>query len=248
LFSPVPLAFCGCDTDSYKLFEEEISQMYKNLEDSTTSHTENPLNLNSFEDGIKKLIQDRLTWKIPSGDWNNESDLFELGMDSLQALQLRRLILASIPKSDDDSEQLSKRIPREFVYQNPSVSKMASALRRGGIFIASECYFGAMRASCTRAFAELWRGLYAALPNADYEWPVSLPATLQAAGLAAVEARGDVGLVRGATPEAAILRLSVEAMRGRMPDDVDIEAGLRVLDDPTSFEPGIIWYTAWGKR
>jgi hypothetical protein len=33
-----------------------------------------------------------------------------------------------------------------------------------------------------------------------------------------------------------------------MPDDIDIEAGLKVLDDPTSFEPGIIWYTAWGKR
>ena len=87
------------------------------------------------------------------------------------------------------------------------------------------------------AFAELWRGLYAALPNADYEWPVSLPATLQAAGLAAVEARGDVGLVRGATPEAEILRLSVEAMRERMPDDIDIEAGLKVLDDPTSWSP-----------
>jgi hypothetical protein len=37
-------------------------------------------------------------------------------------------------------------------------------------------------------------------------------------------------------------------MRGRMPDDIDIEAGLEVLDDSTSYEPGIIWYTAWGKR
>jgi hypothetical protein len=90
--------------------------------------------------------------------------------------------------------------------------------------------------------------LYAALPNADYEWPPSLAATMKAAGLGAVEARGDVGLVRGATAEAEILRLSVEAMRERMPDDIDIEAGLKVLDDPMSFEPGIIWYTAWGQR
>ena len=72
--------------------------------------------------------------------------------------------------------------------QVEAVQRMASTLRPGGIFIASECYLGAMRASCTRAFAELWRGLYAALPNADYEWPVSLPATLQAAGLEAVDA------------------------------------------------------------
>ena len=67
--------------------------------------------------------------------------------------------------------------------QVEAVRRMASTLRLGGIFIASECYLGAMRASYTRAFAELWRGLYAALPNADYEWPVSLPATLEAAGL-----------------------------------------------------------------
>jgi SAM-dependent methyltransferase len=132
--------------------------------------------------------------------------------------------------------------------QVEAVRRMASTLRLGGIFIASECYLGAMRASYTRAFAELWRGLYAALPNADYEWPVSLAATLEAAGLGAVQARGDVGLVRGATPEAEILRLSIEAVCERMPDDIDIEAGLKVLDDPTSFEPGIIWYTAWGKR
>ena len=132
--------------------------------------------------------------------------------------------------------------------QVEAVRRLASTLRLGGVLISSECYFGAMRASCTRAFAELWRGLYAALPNADYDWPASLPATLQAAGLDAVEARGEVGFVRGATPEAEILRLSVEAMRGRMPDDIDIEAGLEVLDDSTSYEPGIIWYTAWGKR
>jgi Methyltransferase domain len=94
--------------------------------------------------------------------------------------------------------------------QVEAVQRMASTLRPGGIFIASECYFGAMRASCTRAFAELWRGLYAALPNADYEWPVSLPATLQAAGLEAVDARGDVGLIRGGTPESEILRPSVD--------------------------------------
>jgi hypothetical protein len=55
-------------------------------------------------------------------------------------------------------------------------------------------------------------------------------------------------LIRGGTPEAEILRLSVEAIRERMPDDIDVEAGLKVLADPTSFEPGITWYTAWGLR
>jgi SAM-dependent methyltransferase len=59
--------------------------------------------------------------------------------------------------------------------QVEAVRRIASTLRLGGIFIASECYLGAMRASSTRAFAELWRGLYAALPNADYEWRCPWP-------------------------------------------------------------------------
>jgi SAM-dependent methyltransferase len=132
--------------------------------------------------------------------------------------------------------------------QLEAVTRMASALRPGGVLIASECYLGAMRASPTQVFAELWRGLYAAMPNADYEWAVALPATLQAAGLTAVEARGDVDLVRGGTPVAEFWRLTVEAVRVRMPDDVDVDAGLKVLSDPATFEPSFVWYTAWGRR
>jgi hypothetical protein len=105
-----------------------------------------------------------------------------------------------------------------------------------------------MRASPTLAFADLWRGLYAAMPNADYEWAVALPATLQAAGLTAVEARGDVDMMRGGTPVAEFWRLTAEAVRERMPDDVDVDAGLALLDDPATYEPSFVWYTAWGTR
>lgn len=33
-----------------------------------------------------------------------------------------------------------------------------------------------------------------------------------------------------------------------MPGDIDVDAGLAVLGDPTTFEPSIVWYTAWGTR
>jgi SAM-dependent methyltransferase len=132
--------------------------------------------------------------------------------------------------------------------QVEAVRRMASALQPGGVLIASECYLGAMRASPTLAFADLWRGLYAAMPNADYEWAVALPATLQAAGLTAVEARGDVDMMRGGTPVAEFWRLTAEAVRERMPDDVDVDAGLALLDDPATYEPSFVWYTAWGTR
>jgi SAM-dependent methyltransferase len=132
--------------------------------------------------------------------------------------------------------------------QVEAVTRMAQTLRPGGILVASECYLGAMRASPTHAFAELWRGLYAAMPNADYEWAVSLPATLRAAGLAEIQLAGNVDLVRGGTPEAEFWRLTVEAVRERMPEDIDIDAGLAVLNDPDALEPGFIWHTAWGRR
>jgi SAM-dependent methyltransferase len=132
--------------------------------------------------------------------------------------------------------------------QLEAVTRMAGALRPGGLLFASECYLGAMRASPNRAFADLWRGLYAAMPNADYEWAVSLPATLRAAGLSAVQSAGDVDLVRGGTPEAGFWRLTAEAVRSRMPSDIDVDAGLAVLRDPATLEPGFVWYTAWGTR
>jgi hypothetical protein len=87
-----------------------------------------------------------------------------------------------------------------------------------------------------------------ALPNADYDWAVNLPATVQAAGLTAVEACGEVGLIRGGNRVAETIRLTFEAARDRMPDDIDVEAGLKLLDDPATFEPNFIWYTAWGRR
>jgi SAM-dependent methyltransferase len=132
--------------------------------------------------------------------------------------------------------------------QLEAVRRMATALRPGGVLFTSECYLGAMRASATRAYAELWRGLYAAMPNADYDWAVALPATLQAAGLTEVESCGDVDQVRGGTPSAELLRLTIEAVRARMPSDIDVDAGLAVLGNPTTFEPSIVWYTAWGTR
>lgn len=132
--------------------------------------------------------------------------------------------------------------------QLEAVERMASALRPGGLLFASECYLGAMCASATRAYAEMWRGFYTAMPGADYDWAVALPATLVAAGLAEVESSGDVDLVRGGTPPAELLRLTVEAVRDRIPGDIDVDAGLTVLADPTALEPGIVWYTAWGKR
>jgi hypothetical protein len=28
----------------------------------------------------------------------------------------------------------------------------------------------------------------------------------------------------------------------------DIDAGIAILQDPATFEPSFVWYTAWGRR
>jgi hypothetical protein len=54
--------------------------------------------------------------------------------------------------------------------------------------------------------------------------------------------------LRGGTQEAELLALSVEAVRPRISADESNDAGIKRLRDPTAFEPGIVWYTAWGYR
>jgi hypothetical protein len=37
-------------------------------------------------------------------------------------------------------------------------------------------------------------------------------------------------------------------VRDRIPTDVDIDSGLAHLRDLTAFEPGVVWYSTWGRR
>ena len=34
-------------------------------------------------------------------------------------------------------------------------------------------------------------------------------------------------------------------MRERLPAGSNVDDGIRLLGDPTAFEPGMVWYTAW---
>ncbi|KAF7507856.1 hypothetical protein GJ744_010020 [Endocarpon pusillum] len=114
--------------EAYRVFEAEISKMYQDLNESTTGASDYPLDTQNLEEGLKKLIQFGLNWRAFTTECNYHDDLFELGMNSLQALRLRRLLLSSI----SDNALLSPAaecISIDFVYQNPSIAKIAEALR-----------------------------------------------------------------------------------------------------------------------
>ena len=112
--------------EAYKVFEEDINKAYMDLD--TLVDAVAPLDFKTLEYDLKQLIQDHFHWKIPIEEWKDNHDFFELGMDSLQAVRLQRLLLASLPENLTHEESRS-RISRAFVYQNPSITKLAYALR-----------------------------------------------------------------------------------------------------------------------
>ncbi|KAL9005017.1 MAG: hypothetical protein Q9188_002198 [Gyalolechia gomerana] len=113
----------------YQLFDAEIAAVYASLEQNIINTDTVVLDMDDLERNLKDMIQSRLAWKINPADWTFSDDLFELGMDSLQAVQLRRHIMSSLPV--DNNHARADRVPRDVVYQNSTVSDLARFLRSG---------------------------------------------------------------------------------------------------------------------
>ena len=111
--------------EAYRVFEQEISQAYRDLENSAMDGFNLALKTDDLEADLKCLIQTNLNWKLESSEWGADDDLFELGMDSLQAVKLRRQLLSSTAVTFDSHPCRQ----RDFVYEHPTVSKLAGALR-----------------------------------------------------------------------------------------------------------------------
>lgn len=111
----------------YQLFQKEI-EMTNAFANAGEDDPFPKLSSQSLEAYLQELIQTQLNWKISSSAWSTSDDLFELGMDSLQALQLRRaverLTLSPHNRTIDPS-----MMSTDFIYRNPSVDRIASALR-----------------------------------------------------------------------------------------------------------------------
>jgi hypothetical protein len=125
---------------------------------------------------------------------------------------------------------------------------MAGALKPGGVLVATEPYLGAMFSTSTPVVASMWSAFADAASTADFRWAPKLLPTVTAAGLSDVSGSVTAELIRGGTPGAEVLALTVEAVRARVAPGTDIDSGLQHLRDPAALEPGLIWYTAWGRR
>ncbi|RYP25007.1 hypothetical protein DL765_000235 [Monosporascus sp. GIB2] len=114
-----------------KKFAEEIADVYRNLGASVVAP---PLDFSSPRSSIRALVTENVKWQVPGNDLLDDDDFFALGMDSLQATKLRRLLRASVRAThtaaglEADHVLSVDKITDDFVYLHPSVSLLVEAL------------------------------------------------------------------------------------------------------------------------
>ena len=114
-----------------KKFVNEIEGVYRNLGASVDAP---PLDLSSPRSSISALVTVIAKWQGPRNDWLDGDDFFARGMDSLQATQLRRFLIASVRATHSAFGLKANhilpvaKITDDFVYQHPSVSMLVDAL------------------------------------------------------------------------------------------------------------------------
>lgn len=109
----------------YELFQNEIEAFYLGQESAVSSST---LSIETLEQDIIDLVEQDLGEAAQYVSLNADSDIFLLGYDSLQALHLRRQILASF-RTPNGRKLSNEEAPRDFIYQFPTARRMADALR-----------------------------------------------------------------------------------------------------------------------
>jgi Male sterility protein/Phosphopantetheine attachment site len=114
--------------ETYRLLNQMIATTYKDLENNTDGPRVVSSSSPHLEQDLKDVIISVLDWKGVSEELAFDSDFFELGMDSLQALKLRRALLPSLLKGSASAKSV-ENVGRSFLYRYPSVASIADFMR-----------------------------------------------------------------------------------------------------------------------
>jgi SAM-dependent methyltransferase len=137
-----------------------------------------------------------------------------------------------------------------------ALERMVPALRPGGLLLLEDYDWSAADVHPPDPLFERVTGAvlgFMEKAGFDPRFGRRLVQELRAAGLEKVEAEGRVRLIRGATPETAFYRLSLQALRdslvesGALTKDETDEALART-DDPEAVYLSPIMVAAWGRR
>jgi acyl-CoA synthetase (AMP-forming)/AMP-acid ligase II/nucleoside-diphosphate-sugar epimerase/acyl carrier protein len=108
--------------EAYKKLDQEITRIYQQLENQAASDTAIDSSSPGFSEELKDFIIEKLDWQGRASDFEVETDFFEFGMDSLQAVKLRRALLPTLLQVHNLD---ASSIPRDFLYRYPSVGAIS---------------------------------------------------------------------------------------------------------------------------
>ena len=112
----------------YALYEAEINTVYENLQKGYSSGLSKMFNMDNLEECLQEIVRECLGKKLNARRWSVDDDFFDLGMDSLQATRLRRMLIAATGDVPGERDHIA--IPRDFVYSHPSISQLVAALQQ----------------------------------------------------------------------------------------------------------------------
>lgn len=105
----------------YATFSNEIQSLYENLDGEGFTV---PFDPEVPEKSLRAAVQTCLPAHINPGTWGDEDDFIALGMDSLQATRLRRILSQLL------QTQFGSHLPLDFVYSHPNVLKLTQVIQK----------------------------------------------------------------------------------------------------------------------
>ena len=113
--------------ETYSLFESEINTAYEQLQNEGGSDgLMIPLEKDDPQSSLREMVQRCLPFHIQQTKWSDKDDFIYLGMDSLQASRLQRILSAKMDQFQRSATTF--KLSLDFIYSHPSVSKLAKAL------------------------------------------------------------------------------------------------------------------------
>lgn len=105
------------------LYKDAIDRTY-NAADAMISCNEINIDLTDSPEGLLKQLRELVRTTTDIEVIGDDDNLYQLGMDSLQTLQLSRSLRSSLPRSQ---KQVGKLVP-SFVYAHPTLRKLSEGL------------------------------------------------------------------------------------------------------------------------
>ncbi|KAG8166123.1 hypothetical protein KVR01_004675 [Diaporthe batatas] len=111
-----------------RLYQDELDQLYKREISNNIEH----INLASITDPevITNFVSDVVMAAFPGHTVQPTDDLFGLGLDSLQTMEIIRLLKAGI-RAHDRAADISW-VSMKYIYQHPSIAELVQAIIRVG--------------------------------------------------------------------------------------------------------------------